>query len=63
MRGQHGATSGYGMVFQTAEFLSMVVPKQVQQSATGSQIVRGKLCDRPVVYRCLPLKSGDWLEV
>jgi hypothetical protein len=30
------------MGFQTAEFLSMVVPKQVRQSATGSQIVRGK---------------------
>ena len=42
MRGQHGPTSGYGMGFQTAEFLSMVVPKQVRQSATGSQIVRGK---------------------
>src|SRR6185503_20171088 len=35
-------TSGYGMGFQTAEFLSMAVSKQVRQSATGSQIVRGK---------------------
>jgi len=42
MRGQHGPTSSYGMGFQTAEFLSMIVPKQVRQSATGSQIVRGK---------------------
>src|SRR4051794_16905004 len=42
MRGQHGPPFGYGMGFQTAEFLSMVVPKQVRQSATGSQIVRGK---------------------
>ena len=42
MRGQHGPTFGYGMGFQTAEFLSMAVPKQVRQSATGSQIVGGK---------------------
>jgi hypothetical protein len=42
MRGQHGPTLGYGRGFQTAEFLSMIVPKQVRQSATGSQIVRGK---------------------
>ena len=48
MRGQHGPTSGYGMVFQTAEFLSMVGFKQAPQSAISLRIVRGKLCDRPV---------------
>src|SRR3954451_16170385 len=42
MRGQHGPTSGYGMGFQTAEFLSIVGPKKARQSAACLQIARGK---------------------
>src|SRR6185369_3682133 len=32
VRRRHDLTSGYGLGFQTAEFLSTVVPKQVRQS-------------------------------
>src|SRR4051794_10432272 len=42
MRGQHGPTFGYGLGFQTPEFLSIVVSIQVQQSATPLQIGRRK---------------------
>jgi hypothetical protein len=42
MRGQHGPTSGYGMVFQTAKFLPIVGSNQAPQSAIFLRIVRGK---------------------
>jgi len=42
VRRRDGLTFGYGSGFQTPVFLSIVVPIQVQQSATSFQIVRGK---------------------
>src|SRR3954462_15430320 len=42
VRGRHGLTSGYGLGFRRAGFLSVVAPKQVQQSAIPLKIVRGK---------------------
>ena len=42
MRGRYNPTFGYGLGLRTAEFLSIVAPIQVRQSATRIQIVRGK---------------------
>ncbi len=42
VRGRDDLTSGYGLGFQTAEFLPIAVSKQVRQSAISLQIVRGK---------------------
>src|SRR4051794_1208002 len=55
VRGQHGLTCGYGLGFQTAEFLSEVASKQVWQSAIPLQIVRGKTLRQAQNYspRCL----------
>src|SRR3954453_21456805 len=53
IRGQHGPTFGYGMGFQTAEFLSMIVPKQV---ASWVQIIRRS---RPRLGR-LELSAPRW---
>src|SRR3954467_10590117 len=40
-------TSGYGLGFEAAEFLSIVASKQAQQSETPYKSCAEKLCDRP----------------
>jgi len=42
VRGRHDLTIGCGLGFQTTAFLPLVTSMQVRQSATPSQIVRGK---------------------
>ena len=53
VRRRHDLTSGYGLDFQIAKFLPMVGFKQAPQSAISLRIVRGKLCDRPLLFLVL----------
>src|SRR4051794_4781123 len=53
MRRRHGLTSGYRLGFKRAEFLSIVVPTQVRQSAIPPQIGLGKtLRQAHLRHRC-----------
>src|SRR4051812_43559537 len=56
MKRHYDPTFGYGLGFQTAEFLSKVVSKQVRQSATPLQIMRRKtLRQAPCQYTLSPV--------
>lgn len=52
-RKRHGSTFGYGVWFQTSLFLPLIASRQVRQSATPLQIVRGKILRQARVGRRL----------